>query len=614
MLPNFLLALTLALAIAPPPAAAQASAAPGAPAALNPTNSFLVRGAAVFDGQALRPATDVLVQAGRIAAVGPKLEAPAGTPVVEGRGRTLLPGLIDAHTHSWGEARREALRAGVTTELEMFGDTAALAAARAQRESLAPAAQADLWSAGTLATVPRGHGTQFGLRIPTLQRPEEAAAFVSARLAEGSDYLKIVVEDGSAFGQTTPSLRADTVAALVQAAHAAGKRAVAHVSTDDDAMLALRAGVDGLVHVFMNRPASAELLALARQRGVFVVATLSVAASVAGSDEGRSLSNDARLKPVLSAGQTASLRTPFPAGWQRASLLPGALENVRLLHGAGVPLLAGTDAGNPGTAHGASMHGELALLVRAGLSPAQALAAATAGPAQAFGLADRGRIVPGMRADLLLVEGDPLADIDATRAIVAVWKNGWAVDRTLRADETEAAAPTAPADPRIADFDGGSIAVRYGQNWMITSDAMAGGGSRATQAWQAGGADGTAGAPRGQGGVAAGLPYAWAGTMFMPGAKPFDAVDFSARKALVLKVRNTAGGAAVELGAMVFSGPATQRMPAVVRFSAGAAWAEVRIELSRFNGADFKQLRALAFTAGPQPGPFAFEIDDVRIE
>jgi hypothetical protein len=261
------------------------------------------------------------------------------------------------------------------------------------------------------------------------------------------------------------------------------------------------------------------------------------------------------------------------------------------------------------------MHGELALLVRAGLTPAQALTAATAAPARAFGLADRGRIAVGQRADLLLVEGDPTRDIGATRAIVAVWKNGAPVDRSLLPDEREApAAPAAPAAGTVADFEEGRVAVAYGQNWLVTTDAMAGGKSSATQAWLAGGADGSRGALRVQGQVDAGLPYAWAGTMFMPGAQPFAAVDFSARKTLVLKVRSAGEGATGQLSAMLFSGPATQRQPAVVRFAATPQWAEVRIALEGFQGADLQQLRALAFTAGPQPGAFSFDIDDVRFE
>ena len=106
-----------------------------------------------------------------------------------------------------------------------------------------------------------------------------------------------------------------------------------------------------------------------------------------------------------------------------------AEDNVRRLADAGVTLLAGMDAPNPGTVFGASLHRELELLVRCGISPAQALAAATAEPARVFGLADRGRVAAGQRADLVLVSGDPLTDITATRAIERIWRGGIACDR-----------------------------------------------------------------------------------------------------------------------------------------------------------------------------------------
>jgi imidazolonepropionase-like amidohydrolase len=107
----------------------------------------------------------------------------------------------------------------------------------------------------------------------------------------------------------------------------------------------------------------------------------------------------------------------------------GTDEGVRLLVKEHVPILVGTDSPIPGTTFGASVHGELALLVRDGLTPLQALAAATSTPARCFRLSDRGRVLTGMRADLLLVQGDPTTDILATRNIVAVWKRGVRVQR-----------------------------------------------------------------------------------------------------------------------------------------------------------------------------------------
>jgi imidazolonepropionase-like amidohydrolase len=107
-----------------------------------------------------------------------------------------------------------------------------------------------------------------------------------------------------------------------------------------------------------------------------------------------------------------------------------AKTNVQRLRAAGVRILAGTDAPNLGS-HGVSLHGEMQLLVEAGLSPAEALTAATLGPAQVYRLADRGRITPGARADLVLVDGNPLQDITATRTIIRIFKNGFEVSRAV---------------------------------------------------------------------------------------------------------------------------------------------------------------------------------------
>jgi imidazolonepropionase-like amidohydrolase len=122
-----------------------------------------------------------------------------------------------------------------------------------------------------------------------------------------------------------------------------------------------------------------------------------------------------------------------PAEPSRHHLYAAATTAVRQLAAAGVPLLAGTDTGLPTAAlgvigYGATLHGELELLVQAGLTPTQALAAATSAPAAAFRLTDRGRIQPGTRADLTLVNGDPTADIRNTRNVIAVWKRGVRLD------------------------------------------------------------------------------------------------------------------------------------------------------------------------------------------
>ncbi len=166
---------------------------------------------------------------------------------------------------------------------------------------------------------------------------------------------------------------------------------------------------------------------LAATHGVFVVPTLSVLFAACGESDGPSLLADPNLGPYVLPMWRAGLERPWALSEPpscRATRL-GMTDLIR----AKVPILAGTDAPVPGTTCGASLHGELALLVDVGLSPLAALAGATSAPADAFGLDDRGRIREGMRADLLLVEGAPTCDIRKTRDIRAIWKRGVGVDR-----------------------------------------------------------------------------------------------------------------------------------------------------------------------------------------
>jgi imidazolonepropionase-like amidohydrolase len=351
-----------------------------------------------------------------------------------------MPGLIDAHVHAWGPLERTLSRYalfGVTTALEMECDGDGLVELHEVRK-LDPAHCAQLFSAGFPVTVPGGHGTEYGFPVPTVSSAAEIDGFVAERCAEGADYIKIIFNDPERSART---LSVEMVRAAVEAAHSRGKAAAAHVNSARAATQAIECGVDGLAHVF-NDPAGPEFAQLVAERGAYVIPTLAVLQSADGKSTGGALATDPRLAPFLTSFDHRQLRDDFPSFRQRLGLPqrvtpPGfefenALATVRALKGARVPILAGTDAPNPGTTHGASLHHELALLVEAGLSTAEALAAATSVPAARFGLGDRGRIAPGMRADLLLVRGDAESDIEATRDIARVWKAGVEIERLPR--------------------------------------------------------------------------------------------------------------------------------------------------------------------------------------
>lgn len=436
--------------------------------------STLIRGVRVFDGQRLRPASDVLLAGSAVAAVGSHLGVPAGAEVVDGCGRTLLPGLIDCHVHA-GDMRAlsQALVFGVTTELDMFSGPELAAARRslaARRDDVA-----DIRTATQGATPAGGMLARFTPGLPTVSGPQDAAAFVAARVAQGADYLKVYLEDPVWYG--SPALSAATVVALVAAAHSHGLLAVAHADSAAMARMFIRAGGDALVHVLSGLDLTPAFLAGLRRRPAFVIATLRATAVVSAAHarqtetDQHELATHPRLGPYLDPptravftrpGLLADARTRAAAGACAGGRLDfgAARRSVGALHQAGIPVLAGTDTNYPDphttnpilnayAGHGITLHHELQLLVQAGLTPAQALAAATSLPAQLFGLTDRGRITPGLRADLLLVDGNPCADITATRNITAIWRNGTRLQRYPDQTSDTAAAPLAEsATPR----------------------------------------------------------------------------------------------------------------------------------------------------------------------
>lgn len=565
----------------------------------------LFRDVLLFDGERFREAMDVRIRDGRVVEVGADLDLGAAAEV-DGVGRTLLPGLIDAHTHSWGDALRSALSMGTTTVLDMFTEPTWAAQMRAEQEAGSAAGRADLFSAGVLATAPGGHGTQYGIEIPTLEAPEQAEAWVAARVEEGSDFIKIVVERGSA-ERSVNSLDHATAAAVIDAAHASDRLAVVHVSQQADAMAVVEAGADGIVHVFWDSEAEPETLAAFTRSGAFVVPTLAVVESVSGGAGGAELLADPLLEPYAMPNERTSLETAFPGGDGREAILRRSLESVRRLHEAGVSILAGTDAPNPGTAHGFSMHRELELLVRAGLETSEALAAATSAPADAFGLDGRGRVIPGARADLVLVTGDPRVDISATRAIEGIWKGGVRFDRdAVREAVSRAGEEPELGDGTISDFEQAEVTARIGSGWQISTDQMMGGTSTGEMEIVAGGAAGTAQALRVSGELGSGSMFPWSGPMLMTGAQPFAPTDLSMFRGLSFWLRSEG-----QVAAMVFSA-ASGQTPVVVTVPPAAEWTLHELDFEEFTGVDSAGIQAILFSV-VDPGSFEFWLDEVRL-
>ncbi|MBX6770002.1 MAG: amidohydrolase family protein, partial [Actinomadura rubrobrunea] len=334
----------------------------------------------------------------------------AGAPGPGGGAGTVLPGLIDAHVHLVPGALAQSLIFGVTTVLDMFSKPDVVA--EAKKEAGSRPDVADVRSSGVGATAPDGHPSMLYAPFPTLTAADQAERFVAERIAEGSDHLKIFSGPGGLW----PSLDSDTVNALVTAAHNRGLVVVAHISSTAGVEQVVSAGVDVVAHVPVDAELDPALVERMAEAGIDVGPTLATVENALGERGGAAVAEDPRLAEALGTWWVSRL-TSADSGRRDQGTPPYSLaeDNVRRLADAGVTLLAGSDAPNPGTVFGASLHRELELLVRCGISPARALAAATSEPARVFGLADRGCIAVGKRADLVLVSGDPLTDITATR-------------------------------------------------------------------------------------------------------------------------------------------------------------------------------------------------------
>lgn len=341
-------------------------------------NSFVVGPVNIFDGEKWRDEKFVVVHEGWITELSvqrPDLDL----PYRETRGQMLMPGLIDAHVHVWGDALQQSLNFGVTTVIDMFGDPSFLQQHKAARAEAQQAKHADIFGAGYLVTAPNGHGTQYGIPVPTLSEPS--------------------------------------------AAHQAQQLAVVHVADHASAMDAVKAGADGLVHSFFDRPASDELVQLIRSNGTFIIPTMVFYEGMLRGELNDELLTAEDL--TLPASAEASLNQSFGNTNFPAHFYDNLLLTTERLYEAGVPILAGSDAPNPGTAHGWSLLVELEMLQRAGLPLESVLHAATAAPAQAFALSHQGRIAEGMKADLLLLDSDATTNLRALFHPQAVWKNGF---------------------------------------------------------------------------------------------------------------------------------------------------------------------------------------------
>ena len=358
-------------------------------------NSFVIKDVKLFDGEKVIERTSVKVDNGTIVEVAINIQTSGKDQIIDGNGKTLIPALSNAHVHAWApQSLSQAAKAGVLNVMDMHGVETYQSMMRQLKDSTN---YARYFVAGYAATAPEGHGTQFGFPVPTLNKPEDAKKFITDRVEANVDYIKIIVEPWR------NTLSSETVAALIKEAHLADRMAVVHVSRLADAINVLSHDADGIVHIWWDKEIKKDQLdKLLEKKTFFVIPTLLTtikAFDAMNLDEAKLLTKEKLF------------------------------AQVKKLFDNSVPILAGTDPPNFGINFGTDLYQELQLLNESGMSTIEVLKAGTSNVADAFGLEDRGYVIAGYRADLILLDGDVTNDIKQMNQIITVWKDGKVVKR-----------------------------------------------------------------------------------------------------------------------------------------------------------------------------------------
>lgn len=578
--------------------------------------NFVIKNVRLYDGDVLQEDMDVLIKAYRISAIGKDLDSnnfdlddldsDGQITEYDATGKTLLPGFIDSHTHVYGNALKDAINFGVTTELDMFTLPKVANEYQAKRDKLDNIVEADLFSSTILVTTEGGHGTEYGLNIPVIKTADQAQNFVRDRISEGADYVKVVYDSSKAENRYYPSISLEVLQSLVHAAHEQEKMLVVHVDNLISAKEAINTGADGIIHSFMDKVVDQEFVQLMIEKNAFIIPTLSVEASVAKLSDGERLLGRPQLSPFLSNQQKQQLKSAFPNFGVPSVGFQKALDSVKRLSDAGVLILAGTDAPNPGTSHGVSLHGELLLLVKAGLTNEQAIHAATGAARKVFPLAHRGKLKVGAAASMLLIDGNPFENITDTENISHIWKNGRLFKR-VAVVENESANPKAKPT-LITDFNQSPDQTIIGQKIMPSTDQMAGGKSIVDiQHKEKSSGDRFL---KVSGEVKSGFMFPWSGLAFLPGESMQKGVDFSDIAFISFDAKASTKKQIVSV--LVFQSGSF--LPFEQKIQLSKTWQGYKIPLNEFGDVDLSDIVNLSIVISKEVGTFDFSLDNLKLE
>ena len=421
-------------AVALPVLLAMAGAAcQGAPEVAQGPPVTALTGVRIIDGTGQAPVEDgtILISEGLITAAGAGVEVPDGATTVDLAGKTVMPGIVNAHGHVQHVTETIPMRDDLVRRLQMYSNYGVTTVVSLGQQQDDQAEVVTLRDEQDQIELDRARVYTSGPSTRGHQTPDDARQAVNELADNGVDRIKFHMQGGA------NAMSGETVAGLIDQAHERGLRAFSHIFTLAEAKLVVDGGIDVVAHSVRDQDVDEALIEAMRSRNVGYVPTLTRDLSVFAYEEtpayfeepffqrGMSVYSD-EVTMLSDAEHQQGVRDNEQAQSIKAALVQ-ASRNLKLLSDAGIQIGMGTDSGvrgNPGRWQGYFEHVEMEMMVEAGMTPMQVLVAATSGAAAVSNLDRVGTIAPGMAADLLVLDADPLDDIRNTRQIDSVWIEG----------------------------------------------------------------------------------------------------------------------------------------------------------------------------------------------